>query len=187
MKKYKGGIKLIVLSAITIGLTVISAIIFEYGDNQQVQDIKEDAQQKAQDIIEEKGSEIIDSVVDNGKEVVGKTLKDTGEKLLSEEINPGFYGKYGDVEIGEYNNTILFFTAQWCPSCIALEEHIEKYKNSIPSEVAILKVDFDTNTDLRDKYNVEIQHSFVLIDSDGTQIKKWRNSKTLNEVIDNLN
>jgi thiol-disulfide isomerase/thioredoxin len=187
MKKiYRGGIKIILLLIITIILIIGSAIIFGYG-GQQVQDAKEDVQNKAQEVIEEKSAEVVTDVIEGGQEAIGKTLKETGEKMLEETIEPGFYGFYGDDRADNYARTILFFTADWCPSCISVDEEIQKDKKQIPTDVAIVKIDFDDDEGLREKYSVDKQHTFVLIDIEGKEIKRWQNSKTLSEIIDNIN
>jgi thiol-disulfide isomerase/thioredoxin len=185
-RKYKGGIKIILLLTITIILIVGSAIFFGYG-GQQVQDAKDGVQDKAQEVIEEKSAEVVTNAIESGQEVIGKTLKETGEKMLEKTSEPGFYGFYGDDGVDDYAQTILFFTADWCPSCVNVDEEIQKDKKQIPTDVAIVKVDFDDDEGLRETYNVDKQHTFILIGVDGKEIKRWQNSKTLNEIIDNIN
>lgn len=82
--------------------------------------------------------------------------------------------------------TILFFHAPWCPQCRELEKSI---KNSpIPSEVTILKVDYDSNQDLRKKYGVTRQTTLVKIDNQGKEIKKFvaYDDPSLEALIKNL-
>ncbi|NCS87109.1 hypothetical protein CO050_00135 [Candidatus Roizmanbacteria bacterium CG_4_9_14_0_2_um_filter_38_17] len=43
----------------------------------------------------------------------------------------------------------------------------------IPSDVTILKTDYDTATDLKAKYNITMQDSFVQVDNEGNEISKW--------------
>jgi thiol:disulfide interchange protein len=59
---------------------------------------------------------------------------------------------------------VLFFHANWCPSCKAFEEKV--LSEEIPENIKILKVNFDTNGELRKKYNILTQTSFVLVDND---------------------
>jgi thiol-disulfide isomerase/thioredoxin len=61
-------------------------------------------------------------------------------------------------------NIVLFFHADWCPTCRQAEENF--IKSGIPENLTILKVNFDTATDLRKKYSVLTQTSFVSITSD---------------------
>ena len=69
----------------------------------------------------------------------------------------------------KYN--ILFFHAVWCSSCKAILADFAK--QWAPQDVLILKVDYDKNLELRKKYNVVTQTTFVLVDKDGNLIKRW--------------
>ncbi|XLQ19950.1 MAG: thioredoxin family protein [Candidatus Moraniibacteriota bacterium] len=182
-KTYKGGSKIFVVLLIIL-IIGISAIMFGYGGN-NVQEIKSEAGQKAGEIMEEHGDIVIEKVVDSGKEKVGEALKEVGEKILEENNAPGYYGNYGDDGVSEYENVVVFFTADWCPSCVEAEKNIESEKNDIPTDVAIVKVDFDDD-DLKQNYGVSKQHTFVLINEVGEENKKWVGSKTLAEIIDNI-
>ena len=64
------------------------------------------------------------------------------------------------------------------------EENIESEKNNIPTDVAIVKIDFD-DEDLKQVYGVSKQHTFVLINEGGEENEKWVGSETLSEIIDN--
>jgi len=79
---------------------------------------------------------------------------------------------------------VLFFNANWCSTCKIARDNIESNLDSIPSNLAIVVVDFDSETDLRKKYGVTIQHTFVQIDSDGNQIAKWAGSTTAQEIAE---
>jgi thiol:disulfide interchange protein len=66
---------------------------------------------------------------------------------------------------------VLFFHANWCPTCKAFEAKV--LSEEIPDNIKILKVDFDTNSELRKKYNILTQTSFVLVGNEGTLRKRW--------------
>lgn len=102
----------------------------------------------------------------------------------------GTRGKYVD-----YTNTIvaetegqkiLFFYAPWCPQCRALEKSIKE--GQIPENVTIIKVDYDSNQSLRQKYGVTIQTSLVKIDDQGNSVEKYvaYDTPTLDAIIKNL-
>ena len=76
-----------------------------------------------------------------------------------------------DARNTSYNTTILFFHAPWCTECRAFEQSIQE--SSIPEGVQILKVDYDSSSDLKKKYGVTIQTSFVKIDSSGNKVSSW--------------
>jgi thiol-disulfide isomerase/thioredoxin len=89
----------------------------------------------------------------------------------------------------KYGKVILFFHASWCPSCRALDSNIKSNINSIPNNVLILKVDYDSNSDLKQKYGVVSQHTLVQIDQDGSLLKSSKGLyqlNTLESVIQNF-
>ncbi len=79
------------------------------------------------------------------------------------------------------NKVVLFFHAPWCPFCRTADTAFKANLDKIPSGVTVLKTDYDSNTELRTKYGVTYQHTFVQIDSEGNQITKWTGGD-----IDNL-
>jgi len=85
----------------------------------------------------------------------------------------GTYQDYSEQAFSESTakNKLLFFYAAWCPQCHALEKSIEQ--NGVPSDVAIFKVNYDTESQLKQKYGVTMQTTFVEIDNDGNLIKKY--------------
>lgn len=90
---------------------------------------------------------------------------------LEETVNPSNYSDYSSELVGSKANTVIFFHASWCPSCTAAEEGI--LAGDIPEDLIILKADFDTQLELRKKYRVVAQHTFVAVDADGELISKW--------------
>lgn len=84
---------------------------------------------------------------------------------------PGAYLDYYDGAIDETAGTkVLFFHASWCPKCRALDADI--LANEIPDDVTIFKVDFDTATELRQRYGVTLQTTIVYVDDDGDALAK---------------
>lgn len=69
---------------------------------------------------------------------------------------------------------VYFFHATWCPTCRATEEAIAR--DGIPAGLTLVKVDFDRETDLRKKYGVTTQHTFVQVDASGAELAKWTGS-----------
>jgi thiol-disulfide isomerase/thioredoxin len=61
--------------------------------------------------------------------------------------------------------TVLFFNAAWCPSCRSTDGEINQNLSKIPSDLLILGVDYDSAKDLKVKYGVTSQHTFVLVDA----------------------
>lgn len=86
----------------------------------------------------------------------------------------------------ENQRTILFFHADWCPICRKIEEDIIKSPERIPSNVKIVKIDFENSDDLRSKYGVNTQYTFVEIDENQNEIDQW-SSISLNDLINKIN
>lgn len=97
----------------------------------------------------------------------------------------GSYEAYSADKIARAENgdVVLFFHASWCPSCRGLNSNIEANREDIPSNLTILKTDYDTNTALKQKYGVTTQHTLVQVDKDGNLIKKWSGGGTLTSIV----
>lgn len=69
---------------------------------------------------------------------------------------------------------VLFFAAlAWCPSCQAADKDIQANFSKVPSDVTILKVDYDTAKDLKQTYAITMQDTFVQVDGNGEEITRW--------------
>jgi thioredoxin 1 len=75
---------------------------------------------------------------------------------------------------------VYFFHAPWCPTCRATEKAIDE--DGIPAGLTVVKVDFDSETDLRKTYGITQQHTFVQVDEDGDELAKWTGSITGAEI-----
>jgi thioredoxin-related protein len=73
----------------------------------------------------------------------------------------------------EKGNTLLFFHASWCPTCRSLEKELNNRPSDIPEDITILNIDYDKNKEMKLKYNVTTQHTIVMLDSSGNEIKRW--------------
>lgn len=83
--------------------------------------------------------------------------------------SPGRYVDYSAEALASTPGTrLLFFHAPWCPQCRALESDIEA--STIPDDVTIFKVDYDSNQDLREQYGVTIQTTVVEVDGQGKKV-----------------
>jgi thioredoxin 1 len=102
------------------------------------------------------------------------------------QTKPGQYKDYStetvkaEQEAG--NKVVLFFHAPWCPFCKAADLAFRAKVNQIPSGVTILKIDYDSSKDLRTKYGVTYQHTFVQIDNSGNLVTKWNGGDIANVI-----
>jgi thiol-disulfide isomerase/thioredoxin len=84
----------------------------------------------------------------------------------------------------EDSAVVLFFNANWCSTCKVARDNIESNLDSIPSDLTIVVVDFDQETELKKKYGVTIQHTFVQIDASGKVLAKWSGSVSAKEIAE---
>jgi thiol-disulfide isomerase/thioredoxin len=101
-------------------------------------------------------------------------------------MNAGSYEVYSGEKVmlaSSTHDVVLFFRASWCPACIAVDKDIKANLGNIPANLAILDVNYDNSADLKKKYGVTYQHTFVQVDKDGKMIKKWSGSPTLAKLI----
>ena len=85
---------------------------------------------------------------------------------------PGRYIEYKSGVIGQTaGQKILFFHAPWCPQCRSLDKSIRE--TTLPSGVTIIKVDYDSNQELRKEYGVTLQTTLVKVNNAGQLIEKY--------------
>lgn len=100
---------------------------------------------------------------------------DTHSKLNDGQAQNSTSGKYIDyTEDAIATNSgqkVLFFHAPWCPQCRSIESGI--LEGPIPANITIIKVDYDSRQDLRQRYGVTLQTSFVKVDDQGNLISKY--------------
>lgn len=84
----------------------------------------------------------------------------------------GKYVSYSTEAFAEAQGTILlFFHASWCPQCREIERTINE--GGLPNNVTVLKVDYDSNQALRQKYGVTLQTTFVKVDKEGNKLASY--------------
>ena len=113
-------------------------------------------------------------------EAMAKDTTVAADAMKKEEASAATHGTY--VTLADYNanaskfadsKKVYFFHASWCPICKGINAEIEADITKVPAGVTIIKTDFDTSLDLRKKYGVTTQYTFVQFDGNGTQLAKW--------------
>ncbi|HLL61234.1 MAG TPA: thioredoxin family protein [Candidatus Nitrosocosmicus sp.] len=79
---------------------------------------------------------------------------------------------------------VYFFHASWCPTCKAANTEFMNQIDKIPQDVVLFKTDYDSEKELKKKYVITYQHTFVYVDSEGNEIKKW-NGGGIDELVTN--
>lgn len=82
--------------------------------------------------------------------------------------------------------TILFFHASWCPTCRAFDKEATAYTGAVPEGLTILKIDYDSAKELRKEYRVIRQHTFIALNADATERKRFAGVTTLEGVLKEL-
>ena len=140
-----------------------------------------------------KGSWRKDFIDDNWEEKIEKLNEEVEKNIEKEKIKiekkeiikkeNSWYLNYSEerLENSSKNNIVLFFHADWCSTCKNFEEQVLTEK--IPEDILILKVNYDKESDLRRKYNIVTQTSFVLVDSDWKLKKRWIWATWIDSII----
>lgn len=97
----------------------------------------------------------------------------------------GSYEVYAPEKIAraESGDVVIFFHAAWCPTCRTVDANIKANLDQIPDGLSILNINYDTAGELKKKYGVTYQHTFVQVDAEGTLIHKWQGGSTLASVV----
>ena len=112
-------------------------------------------------------------------------MMDKGDTMMAKA---GSYEAYSPEKIAKAatGKVVLFFRADWCPTCKTLDADIRANLKNIPEDVTILDVNYDNSTALKQKYAVTYQHTLVQVDASGNQITKWSGGSTLAEFLKNV-
>ena len=80
--------------------------------------------------------------------------------------------------------TVLFFHAQWCPLCRADLKMIEAQRSRL-GDISVVVVDYDKNRQLKAKYGIVYQHTYVQIGEDAQKLAIW-NGGGLDAILENV-
>jgi thiol-disulfide isomerase/thioredoxin len=138
----------------------------------------------ASEAMESKESEPMESEAMESKE---------SDEMASAEAEPAEAAAGAYITLAEYegskdmyaaSDVVLFFNASWCSTCKEARENLEADPAAIPAGLTIVKVDYDDSDELKQKYGVTVQHTFVQVDADGNEIAKWNGSVTADEIAE---
>lgn len=107
------------------------------------------------------------------------------EKEAGGMIGKGGYEDFAPEKLSwaKDGKVVLFFKASWCPTCRALDADITAHLGEIPNKFYIFKLDYDNSTELKKKYGITYQHTFVQVNEKGEMLKKWSGSPTLADLV----
>lgn len=94
------------------------------------------------------------------------TASATPDASAEPGVSPGAYIDYSEAALAAAEGTrVLFFHAPWCPQCRSLEADI--LSSGVPDGITVVKVDYDSQQDLRQQYGVTLQTTVVALDDAG--------------------
>ena len=82
---------------------------------------------------------------------------------------------------------VLYFYANWCPTCRPADAEFQREMSSIPDGLTVVRVNYeDDDTDaaeeaLANQHNITYQHTFLLIEN-GEVITRW-NGGSIDELL----
>lgn len=100
-----------------------------------------------------------------------------GEKDMSGDHAVGRSFTYRAYTPEDFENVagpkVLYFHANWCPTCVALERtYLEKAEEIEGGQVTIFKASYDEDTALRQEYGVTVQHTSIGFDAEGNEVAR---------------
>ncbi len=104
----------------------------------------------------------------------------TQEASSAPHVTSGRYVAYSKeaFEAARGKKRVYYFWAAWCPTCKVVDQEFSTMSDKIPSDVIVFKTNYDTELDLKKKYTITYQHTFVQIDENGNEITKWNGGGT---------
>ncbi len=171
MKKFS-----IIGLVILILLLVVGLLIVIKSNNDYVGENMSDTLLNNEDVMldEDKANDIDDTM-----EKDETMVEDEDDEM---EKTSGAYIPYNKAELTSDKN-VIFFAASWCPTCRALDNAINTDLKSIPANLTILKADYDSEVELKQKYGVTYQHTLVQVDEDGNMKNKWSGSQNIAKIV----
>lgn len=105
-------------------------------------------------------------------EVDTEVLEDQSASSMPEqtlEYSQALYTSNEDV-LNEEGPKVIFFHADWCPTCRAMTKRITANIDSYPLGTKIVEVDYDTENELKKQYGVKVQSTVVVLNANGEAV-----------------
>ena len=185
MTDEKGFSSTLIIGVLVVLVAISSVVYFNTRpEGEKMLDVGKDMMEEGEAMMEEG-----EAMMEEGEDMMqeGEKMIEKDDTVMMEEKASGKYEDYSSEKVASAGGKkILFFHATWCPTCHGLDKDIRSNIDDIPTDVTILKTDYDSHTDLRQKYGVTVQHTLVQIDSQGNLIAKWTGSPSLGSVLDRI-
>ncbi|MBI2337568.1 thioredoxin family protein [Candidatus Daviesbacteria bacterium] len=104
---------------------------------------------------------------------IAKT-EDSNAPVLMDLMNYIDYSEQNQLNAQKIGRPVLFFAATlWCQTCTQLDKEIKERAGSLPSDVTILKVDYDNDREMKRTWGVTTQHTLIQLNSNGSEVNRW--------------
>jgi thiol-disulfide isomerase/thioredoxin len=123
-------------------------------------------------IVSNNTEQTVDTVSTTDSQAPAPSSTISPESTSESTSQTGSYRDYSADAVASTEGTkLLFFHAPWCPQCREMDQSIKD--EGLPDNVTVFKVDYDSNQQLRQKYGVTIQTTFVKIDDSGNKVDQY--------------
>ena len=123
------------------------------------------------------------------EEVVEEIVEETTEEEEAPaDLEAAAYGTFADYSAESFAElkgsapVALFFHAEWCSTCLGIESAIEENVADLPEGTTILEANFDTETELKKEYGVNMQSTLVFFDADGNEVERLNGASTFDQI-----
>lgn len=113
----------------------------------------------------------------------------------TDALQTGNYEKFSPEKLvlADEKTVVLFFKANWCPSCLTLDRNIIENQGIIPENVLILEIPYDKVSGATDeelelgrRNGVNYQHTLIVVDSAGNKVRELASAFKLSDLLKNL-
>lgn len=119
-----------------------------------------------------------------------KEIMDAEQGKESMNDNISGYLAYDDAKVAQAlsqgQHVVLYFHADRCPTCKALDSNLAPMTTDRPSTLAVFKIDYDNATELKSTYGITRQHTLIKLDASGEEVKRNTTAITFEDVWKNL-
>jgi len=110
----------------------------------------------------------VEVVDENGSSEIAEPVMDEEPAVAADDSAK--YIDYSSAKYAELKGSkpfVLFFHADWCPTCRRMEKDILEDLANYPAGTTFLKTDYDQETDLKKDYSIRVQSTVVVVDANG--------------------
>jgi thioredoxin 1 len=112
-------------------------------------------------------------VGDGGAMMSARVEEDRSPRLAQSTGRKVIFSTLADAQaLAAQGPTVLFFAADWCPTCQTALRDISA-NGARMNGITVVVVDYDNAADLKKRYGVTTQHTYVQIDAEAARVVIW--------------